>query len=127
MICSTLASVWKFQYCRRLMYNPVKHIWWNFYRENTKPLSIFTKSSIVDAWLGSKYASAFSKTLQTFSFFKVFDIIKLLKSVISLKELRNCVLYFIRAGSLFCSVRICISLHFLPILLVKLGFRLTVF
>ena len=33
----------------------------------------------------------------------------------------------IRVWSLFCSVRVFISLHFLPILLVKQGFRLSVF
>ena len=43
IICSTLASYWKFQYfCR----------------------------SIVDVRLGSKYISDFEKTLQTFYFFK---------------------------------------------------------
>ena len=43
IICSTLASYWKFQY---------------FWR------------SIVDVRLGSKYISDFEKTLQTFYFFK---------------------------------------------------------
>ena len=32
------------------------------------------------------------------------------------KELRNCILCILRARSLFCSIRICISLYFLPIL-----------
>ena len=40
------------------IYNPLEHIWWSFYCKNSKPLSIFTKSSIVDACLSSKYASA---------------------------------------------------------------------
>ena len=54
-----------------------------------------------------------------------------------LKELRNCILCIIRVWSLFCSVRVYMSLHFLslhyislyflPILLVKLGFRFSVF
>ena len=39
----------------------------------------------------------------------------------------NCVLCFIRVWSLFCSVRVYISLHFPLILFVKLGFRLYVF
>ena len=34
-----------------------------------------------------------------------------------LKELRNCILRNIRVWSLFCSVRVYISLYFLPILL----------
>ena len=59
MICPTLASLWKFQYFWRLIYNPVEHLRWSFYCENGKPLSIFRrKSSIVDARLGSKCASA---------------------------------------------------------------------
>ena len=44
-----------------------------------------------------------------------------------LKELRNCILFIIRVWSLFCSVRVYATLHFLPILLVKLGFRLSPF
>ena len=40
MICSTLASLWKFQYFRRPIYNPVEHLWWSFYWKNSKP---FTK------------------------------------------------------------------------------------
>ena len=39
-----------------------------------------------------------------------------------LQELRNCILCIIPVWSLFCSVRVYKSLHFLPILLVKLGF-----
>ena len=46
---------------------------------------------------------------------------------INLKGLRNCILCIIRVWSLFCSARVYISLHFLPVLLVKLGFRLSVF
>ena len=38
MICSTLASLWKFQYFRRPVYNPVEHLWWSFYCETRKPL-----------------------------------------------------------------------------------------
>ena len=40
----------------------------------------------------------------------------------SIKELRNCILCIIPVWSLFCLVRVYKSLHFLPILLVKLGF-----
>ena len=45
----------------------------------------------------------------------------------NLKELRNCVLRIIRVWSVFCSVQVYISLHFLPIFLVKPGFRLFCF
>ena len=38
MICSTLASLWKFQYFRRPVYNPVEHLWWSFYCGTRKPL-----------------------------------------------------------------------------------------
>ena len=34
-----------------------------------------------------------------------------------LKELRNCILCIIRVRSLICSIRVCVSLDFLPILL----------
>ena len=43
MICTNLASLWKFQHFHRPLYNPVKHLRWSLYRENSKPLSIFTK------------------------------------------------------------------------------------
>ena len=43
MTRSTLASLWKFQYFRRPVYNPVEHLWWGFYCQNSKQLSIFTK------------------------------------------------------------------------------------
>ena len=38
-----LTSFWKFQYFGRPTDNPVKHLWWGFYCENSKLLSIFTK------------------------------------------------------------------------------------
>ena len=44
-----------------------------------------------------------------------------------LKELRNCILCIIRVRSLFCLVWVYRSLNFLRILLVKLGFSLSVF
>ena len=44
-----------------------------------------------------------------------------------LKELRNCILCIILVWSLFCLVRVYKNLHFLPILLVKLGFCLPIF
>ena len=59
MICSTLASLWKFQHFRRPIYNSVKHLWWSFYCKNSTPVSVFTESSIADARLGSNYAYAF--------------------------------------------------------------------
>ena len=40
-----------------------------------------------------------------------------------LKDLRNCILCVIQVWSVFYSVRVYISLHFIPILLVKLSFR----
>ena len=43
-----------------------------------------------------------------------------------LKELQNCILCIISVWSLFCSVRVYKSLHFLPILLVELTFPLSV-
>ena len=54
MICSTLASSWKFQYFQEPIYNPVKHLWWSFYGKSSNVLTIFTKKSIIDARLGSK-------------------------------------------------------------------------
>ena len=44
MTCSTLASLWKFQYFRRPVHDPVKHLWWRFSCDNSKQLSIFTKN-----------------------------------------------------------------------------------
>ena len=43
MICTTFASLWKFQYFWRSIHNPVEHLWWSFYCKNIEPLSIFTK------------------------------------------------------------------------------------
>ena len=43
------------------------------------------------------------------------------------KELRNCILCIICVWSLFCTIRVYTSQHFLRILLLKLGFRLSVF
>ena len=87
MICSTLASLWKFQYFRRSIYNPVEHLWWSFYCKNNKPLSIFTKNLHRRCSLRFLIHLCFYlKTLQTFYFFITFYIIlRLLKSVISLK------------------------------------------
>ena len=31
VICSTLASLWKFQYFRRPIYNPTEQLWWSFF------------------------------------------------------------------------------------------------
>ena len=44
-----------------------------------------------------------------------------------LKELRNYILRINRVWSVFCSAQVYISLHFLPVLLVKPGFRLLCF
>ena len=74
MICFTLASIWKFQYFRRHLYNSVEHLWWSFYWENSKPLSIFTKSYIIDASLGSKYAFAFWRLFKRFISLKYFTL-----------------------------------------------------
>ena len=43
MICSNLASLSKFQYFWRPIYNPVEHLWWNLFCKNSKPLGIFIK------------------------------------------------------------------------------------
>ena len=85
MIYYTLGSLWKFQYFWRPVNNSVKHLWWRFNRQNCKPLSLFTNKSIVDIHLKSKSASCFVKTLQIFHFFRVFYIVRLLKSVNSLE------------------------------------------
>ena len=82
MIYSTLASLWKFQYFRRPIYNQIVHLWWSFY---SKPWSIFTKKIHRRCSLGFYIRLCFVKTVQTFYFFKVFYIIRLLKRVISLK------------------------------------------
>ena len=37
IICSNLASFWKFQYFRRPIYNPVEYLWWSFYCKNSNP------------------------------------------------------------------------------------------
>ena len=34
IICSNLASLWKFQSFRRPIYNLVEHLWWSFYCKN---------------------------------------------------------------------------------------------
>ena len=41
----------------------------------------------------------------------------LLSTALLLKELRNCILRITRVRSLFCSIRVYASLHFLPIYL----------
>ena len=51
----------------------------------------------------------------------------MVRRLIMLKELQNCILCIIPVWSLFCSVQVYKSLHFLPILLVKLGFCLSMF
>ena len=48
VICSNLASLWKFQYFRRPIYNPVEHLWWSFYCKNKAVKYIHKKSSF--AW-----------------------------------------------------------------------------
>ena len=74
MICSTLAWLWKSQYFWRPIYNPVEHLWWSFYCENGKPLSILRKNSIVDARLGSKHVSAFCRLFKRFLSLKNFTL-----------------------------------------------------
>ena len=84
MFCSTLALLWKFQYFWRPIYNPVELLWWSFYYENSKP-SVFTKKLNRRWLLGFLKGFFFLKTLQKYFFFKVFGIIRLLRSVICLK------------------------------------------
>ena len=50
-----------FPYFQRTIYNLAKHLWWRFCNENSKPLNLFIKISIIDARLGSKSASAFTR------------------------------------------------------------------
>ena len=73
MICSNLASRWKFQFFQRPI-NPVEHLWWSFYCKNSKPLSIFTKKSIIDACSGSKNASALWRFFKRFISLKYFTL-----------------------------------------------------
>ena len=63
----------------------------------------------------------------TFIFLLIWCVSFLTHTKNSLKELRNCILWIIPVWSLFCSVRVYKSLHFLPILLVKLGVPLSMF
>ena len=74
MIYSNLASLWTFQYFRRPVYNPVEHLWWSFYCNNSKLLSIFTKKLHHRCLLGSKHASAFWRLFKRFSSFKFFTL-----------------------------------------------------
>ena len=69
MICSTLASLKKFQYFRRPVYNPVEYLWHSFYCEKSKPLSIFIKRLHHRCSLGFHMRLCFLKTLQTFYYF----------------------------------------------------------
>ena len=55
-------------------------LWWSFYWENSKSLSIFTKKLHCRYSLGLWIHLCFLKNYQTFCFFKVFRIIRLLKS-----------------------------------------------
>ena len=73
MICSNLASPWKFQYFRRPIYNPVEHLWWSFNCKNSTSLNIL-KCSIIDACFGSKYASAFWRLFKRFISLKYFTL-----------------------------------------------------
>ena len=82
MICSNLTPLWKFQYFRRPIYNPVKHLWCSFYCKNSKPLRIFTKKLHHRCLFWFKIHLCFLKTY----FFKVFYI-RSLKSVTSLSTL----------------------------------------
>ena len=72
----------------------------------------------------SKYFFFFFETLEIQIVYTsskhVFYSVQYLTSI--LKELRNCILCIIPVWSLFCSIRVYKSLHFLQILLVKLGF-----
>ena len=74
MICSTLAWLWKFQHFRRPIYDPVEHLWWSFYCENSKLLNIFTRKLHRRCSLRFYIHLCFFKTLRTFYFFKLFYI-----------------------------------------------------
>ena len=72
MICLNLASLWKFQYFWRPIYNSLEYLWWNVYCENRKSLNIITKSFIIGACFGCKYASAFWRLFKRFISLKYF-------------------------------------------------------
>ena len=49
----------------RCIQKPIKYLRWNFLRKSKwKLLTIFTKSSIVDVWQGSKYSSDCGQTAE---------------------------------------------------------------
>ena len=74
MICSNLATLWKFQYFQTPIYNPLEHLWWSCYCKNSEPLSMFTKELHHNACLGSKYASAFWRLFKRFISLKYFTL-----------------------------------------------------
>ena len=48
------------------IYNPVKHLWWNFFEKQLIPkiqYLFLKKNFIINVWHGSKYASAFTTWL----------------------------------------------------------------
>ena len=61
------------------------------------------------------------------SFYIYITVYDLLGILYILKELRNCILCIIPVWSLICSLRVYKSLYFLPILLIKLDFPLSMF
>ena len=70
-ICSTLASLWKFQYFWTPTYNSVEHLWWSFYYKNSKLLSISTKK--LRRWC-YKQTSAFLRLFKRFISLKYFTL-----------------------------------------------------
>ena len=93
--------------------------------ENYRPVSVLpTVSKIFERIMQKQISDYIGKLLSPFlcGYRKGFSTRYAL-----LKELQNCILCVVGLWSLFCSVRVSIILHFLPILLVKLSFRLSMF
>ena len=76
MICSTLASLWKFQ----CFWRPVSSIYDGAFIVKIVSRYVYSqKSSIVDARMGSKYASAFWRLFSKFLFLQIILHYKTLK------------------------------------------------
>ena len=79
MFCSTIASLHLSIYLSLFIHTyiyiciPVKHLWWSFYCEYSKPLSLFTKK-LVDSRLGFKFASAFWRLIKRVISLKYFAL-----------------------------------------------------
>ena len=106
--------------CHIRMKNKINHL-----RESCLRLMYNHKRSSFHELLQRNYSVSLYKWNLCFL---VKEMFKIMKSIVqTLKELRNYILCIFSLWSLFCSVRVYIRLHFLPMILVKLVFRLSVF